>query len=322
MSALDPAERADRAGYVLVIGSANVDVSVTTARLPRPGETVPGGSVLISVGGKGANQAVAAAAGAVTHFLGRVGDDDFGHLVGRTLHARGVGLDSLVALPAAATGVATIAVDDAGQNCIIVVPGANAALEPRDVDAAADLVRGAAIVVLQCEVPLSTVYRTAELARAACVPCILNPAPWQDLDLGRLPPGVDYLIPNETEAAALTGLPTTTPAEAARAAQRLLGAGVGCVVVTLGAAGCVVADATGALHLPAYPVTAVDTTGAGDAFVGCFAAALAAGCPRHEALHRAGVYAALSTTRRGAQASYPTYTEFEAAYPSAAPASG
>jgi ribokinase len=320
MPALDSVERARDTGYVLVIGSANVDVSVTTQRLPRAGETVPGGSALLSVGGKGANQAVAAAAGAPTLFLGRVGDDDFGRLVRATLGRRGVGLDALVACPGTATGMATIAVEESsGQNCIIVVAGANGMLEARDIDAAATMLRGAAVVVLQCEVPLAAVYRAAELAVAAGVPCILNPAPCQGLDLARLPRGIDYLIPNEAEAATLSGLPCGTPAEALRSARQLQRAGARCVIITLGAEGCVVADASGARHLAAHPVKAVDTTGAGDAFVGCFAAGLAARRSPHEALCRARVYAALSTTHRGAQASFPACAEFEAAVARLAP---
>lgn len=299
---------------VLVIGSANVDVAVATARLPRAGETVLGDSAQVGLGGKGANQAVAAAlAGARVQFAARIGDDDFGRTVRAGLAARGVDITEVREIAGATTGLAAITVDAQGQNCIVVVPGANARLSPADVEALAPRIAAAALVVLQGEIPLASVAVAIDCAARAGVPVLLNPAPVGTLTLAALARGVAYLVPNETEAAQLTGLPVTTVDEALACARALVAHGVGCAIVTLGAQGCVVADASGARHHRAPAVTAVDTTGAGDAFVGCFAAALAAGLGRDAAVARALVYAALSTTARGAQASYPERAPFEAA---------
>jgi ribokinase len=300
---------------VLVIGSANVDVSVRTAVLPRPGETVIGDAALIGVGGKGANQAVAAArAGAHTRLMARLGEDAFAPMIRAELQASGVTTDEVLPVRGEATGLAAIYVDHAGQNCIVVVPGANARLAPHDLDAGAALIRDAAVIVLQCETPPATVAHAIGLAAACGTPVILNPAPSGQLELARLPRGITYLIPNETEAADLSGLPVRDAREAAHAAARLRAAGVECVIITLGADGCVAVDEHGATHHSAHAVATVDTTGAGDAFVGCLAAALAAGCGRDEAIRRALLYASMSTTRRGAQASYPRGAEYAAAW--------
>jgi ribokinase len=317
-----PAQGPKPAGhrYVLVIGSANVDVSVRTAVLPRPGETVIGDGSVISVGGKGANQAVAAAScGVVTRLVARIGADAFGHMVRGALADRGVGIEETRELPDAATGLAAIYVEHSGQNCIVVVPGANARLAPADLEALRDLIAGAAVLVLQCEIPLATVYRAVELAAACGTAVIVNPAPFHGLDLGRIARAVTYLVPNETEAFQLSGLAVETPAQAERCAAALRGQGPDCVVITLGARGCVLADETPPRHFPAHLVSTVDTTGAGDAFVGCLAASLAEGRSREESVRRATVYSALSTTRRGAQASYPRHDEFERAWQAARP---
>lgn len=299
---------------VLVIGSANIDVAVATRTLPRPGETVLGDSSVISVGGKGANQAVAAAAsGAATRFVARTGADAFGQMVRDELARRGLPAADLLALPDAATGLAAIYVEHSGQNCIVVVPGANAHLLPADVDRVGELIGTAAILVLQCEIPLPSVYRAIDVAAARGTPVLLNPAPCSGLDLARIAPRLAYLVPNETEAAQLLGQAVDSPAEAAQAALALHRLGVGCAIVTLGARGCVAAWDGATHHFPAPRVASVDATGAGDAFVGCFAAAIAAGARPTDAIRRAIVYAALSTTRRGAQVSYPERAEFEAA---------
>jgi ribokinase len=302
------------APYVLVIGSANVDVSVSTAVLPRPGETVIGNTSFISVGGKGANQAVAAAAcGAPTHFAGRVGADAFGRLVQEALRGRGVRVEQLRAIKEVGTGVATISVEDSGKNCIIVVAGANACLEPADLDGLAPLIDGAATVVLQCEIPMNTVYRAVELAANSGRPVILNPAPFRGLDLGRIAGAVTYLIPNETEASQIRGRPIDTVEQALECGAWLRDQGIECAIITLGAQGCVAIDAASARHFAGHRVAAIDTTGAGDAFVGCLAAALANSRSRPESISRALLSSALSTTRRGAQISYPELEEFERA---------
>jgi ribokinase len=303
------------ASPVLVIGSANVDVSVSTAVLPRPGETVIGNTSFITVGGKGANQAAASAAcGAATHFVGRVGADTFGRMLQEALRARGVRVEALRAISTASTGIATISVEDSGKNCIIVVPGANACLEPTDLAEFAALFETAAVVVLQCEIPMDTSYRAIELAAAADKPVILNPAPFRGLDLGRIAGAVTYLIPNETEASQMSGMPIDTVDQAMQCATWLHAQGIECVVITLGARGCVAVDGASGRHFAGHTVSAIDTTGAGDAFVGCFAAALATGRSREESIQRALLYSALSTTRRGAQVSYPEGEEFERAW--------
>jgi ribokinase len=300
------------ARHVLVIGSANVDVSVSTAVLPRPGETVIGNSSFITVGGKGANQAVASAAcGVATHFAGRVGADAFGRMLQEALRGRDVRVEELRAISEAPTGIATISVEDSSKNCIIVVPGANACLKSADLDELAPLIEGAAVVVLQCEIPMDTVYRAIEIAAGSGKPIILNPAPFRGLDLGRIAGAVTYLIPNETEASQIGGRPVDTVDQAKECGTWLHAQGIECVIITLGAQGCVAVDAQSARHFAGHSVTAIDTTGAGDAFVGCLAAALAMGRSRDESIGRALLYSALSTTRRGAQVSYPKLEEFE-----------
>jgi ribokinase len=303
------------APYVLVIGSANVDVSVSTAALPRPGETVIGHGSFITLGGKGANQAVASVAcGAATHFVGRVGADAFGRMVQGGLRDRHVLIDELKAIADATTGLATISVEDSGKNCIVVVPGANAHLTPTDLEELRPLIQNAAVVVLQCEIPMETVYRTIELAGTSGTPVILNPAPFRGLDRGRIAGGIKFLVPNETEAAQISGRPVETVDEAKDCASWLQTLGIECVIITLGAQGCVVADERPARHHAGHRVAAVDTTGAGDAFIGCLAASLATGRSRDESIRRALLYSALSTTQHGAQASYPRPEDFERAW--------
>ena len=296
---------------VLIVGSANVDVSVSAPRLPQAGETVMGDTSLVSVGGKGANQAVAAArCGAHVEFVGRVGNDAFGRMVLDCLGDAGVGTRDLAVATGLPTGLATISVDAAGQNCIVVVPGANAALTPADIDALAPCLRDVAVVVLQLEIPLPAVYHCIALAAEAGIPVILNPAPYCPLDLTRLGAGVTYLVPNETEAAQLDGRGALQDdADLLAAALRLRDSGIDCVITTLGARGCVVVDDRPPRWIDAMKVDAVDATGAGDAFVGCLAASLARGDARDDAVRRAVRYASLTTTRRGAQVSYPDVSE-------------
>jgi ribokinase len=293
--------------HVLVVGSANVDISVTARELPLPGQTVIGDGSVIGVGGKGANQAAAAAGcGATTQFVARVGADAFGRMVTDELGDRGIDVGNTKQLADAATGLAAIYVDHSGQNCIVVVPGANSRLSPSDIDASLPLIRDAAVVIVQCEIPLETVYRTVELAASEKKLVILNPAPAHQLDLGRIVGRVSYLVPNETEASQLSGIPVESVSDAERCAKLLHQKGIACVIITLGARGCVVADEHDVRHIPPHRVAAVYTTGAGDAFIGCLAASLAAGLSQDDAIRRAVVYSALSTTKRGALVSYPT----------------
>jgi ribokinase len=301
-----------KSAYVLVIGSASVDVSVMTAALPQPGETVIGHGSLIAPGGKGSNQAVAAVAcGAATHFVGRTGADTFGGLIRDGLAKRGVHIDELRALADVASGLATISVEDSGRNAIVVVPGSNGRLMPADLDGIAALIRDAAVVVLQCEIPMETVYRAIELCHASATPVILNPAPFRGLDLTRIALGVTYLVPNETEASQMWGAPVENLKQAEDCASSLHTQGIPCVIITLGAQGCMVADEQPVRHYPGHRVVAVDTTGAGDAFVGCLAASLATGRSRDESIRRALLYSALSVTARGAQVSFPRTEDFE-----------
>jgi ribokinase len=290
---------------VLIVGSANVDFTVAAARLPAPGETVTDGTLLVNHGGKGANQAVAARRlGADVRFVGCVGHDASGVAIREALAAEGIGVDGLAESTAAATGTALIVVDRAGRNQIVVAPGANRTLTVAQVQAREDDFAWADVVVTQLEIPLPCVRATLETARRHGALTILNPAPVPDARLDVLPL-VDYLTPNEGEAARLSGLPVRTPADAVPAARALRAAGAGTVVVTLGENGAVaVGEET--VAVPALAVTVVDTTGAGDAFNAGLAVALVEGRALREALGFASATAALTCTKRGAQASLPT----------------
>lgn len=301
-----------RGDGVLVVGSTSVDLTAFARRLPGPGETVLGEAFTSVLGGKGANQAVAAArAGASTRFVACVGDDPFAAVVESGLRDAGVDLSHLHRL-AGATGVAHIRVDAAGENDIVVVPNANAALEPAHVDAALgdDGDRSGALLV-QLESPLATVAHAVRRGREAGLVVVLDPAPAQPLDDG-LWAHVDVVTPNETEAAMLTGVRVDDAAGAEAAARWFLARGVGAAVVTLAGEGALVVDASGARRLAPFRVDAVDTTAAGDAFAGALAAALAAGATLDGAARRAAAAGALAVTRRGASPSIPTAAEVDA----------
>ena len=285
-------------GTVLVIGSINADLVVTLDRLPEPGETVTGGRFARHGGGKGANQAVAAArAGARVRFAGAVGDDDLGAAAIEQLAVEGVDVGAVARLEGEATGVALIAVDRAGRNQIAVASGANArvgaALVARALEAAA--LGPGDVVLLGFEVPDAAVVAGARAAGAAGARAILNPAPARDVPDGALGHGL-LLPPNGLEAAALTG--ETEPAAAARALARRANAPV---VVTVGADGALLADGDGVVEIAAPEVEVVDTTGAGDAFNGVLAAGLAAGAGIEEAARRAVEAASASVRRAGAR---------------------
>jgi ribokinase len=302
-----------RVPRIVVVGSAVVDLTVFTDRFPRPGETIFGSRFDLGFGGKGANQAVAARrCGAEVAMVARVGDDLFGPATLRNFEALGIDASPVRVTAGCSTGVAPILVDSAGQNRIIVVKGANDLLSPADVDAAEPVIAGADLLILQLEVPLETVYHAVEFARARGIRCILNPAPGQPLDLARLA-RVDYLVPNETEAELIAGQPVDTIDDAALCAERMRESGIGRVIVTLGARGALLARLDGAVHVPAVAVETVDSTGAGDAFIGSFATFLAEGLDEVEAVRRANLYAALSTTRVGTQKSFPERATFEQA---------
>ena len=297
---------------IVVIGSCNVDLTTFTSRFPNPGETMFGSRFDLGFGGKGANQAVAAKrCGADVAMVARVGNDLFGEATVRNFAALGIDATHVRVLRDVSSGVAPIFVDANGENRIIVVKGANDRLMPRDIDDAAPLLETADCVVLQFEVPLETVAYTVRVAHARGVRVIVNPAPAAPMDLDLLS-GVDYFIPNETEAEALTGMPVRTDREAEQCARSLIERGIDRVIITLGQRGAMIAsEDEGAVLVPAFKVEAKDTTGAGDAFIGSFATVLVEGCEEREAVRRANLYAGLSTTAVGTQKSFWNRADFE-----------
>jgi ribokinase len=304
------------AGRVIVVGSVNVDLVVVASRLPGPGETVTGGDVARHHGGKGGNQAVAAARlGARAAFVGAVGDDDFGTAARAALVAEGIDVTHLLVAPRP-TGVALIVVDERAENLIAVAPGANASPTAAFVAAAlAALAIGPGDVVLvSCEIPPAAIRAALAGARAAGATSVLNPAPADGLDAATTALA-DVLTPNEAELALLAGQPAAGAGDVEVLARRLLAGGVGrrSVVVTLGATGALAVPGDGpATAIPASHVVPVDTTGAGDAFNGALAAGLAAGLPLGAAVRRAVTAAGLSTTRAGARGGLPTASELAA----------
>jgi ribokinase len=302
---------------VVVIGSLNMDLVANVPRYPQAGETLRGSRFRLFPGGKGANQAVAAARlGASVAMVGRVGDDPFGPAVRDSLRSSGVDTTHVQTDPAAATGVGIIAVDPAGQNHIIIVSGANDRVDEEDLRGAADLLAGARLLLLQFEIPMPIIEQAARQAHESGILVFLNPAPSAPCppDLLSL---VDCIVPNELEAQAFTGVTITDVATAERAAERLLELGIPRAIITLGERGCVCASQEGVWHEPALAVKAVDTTAAGDAFIGGLAAAWVRGKPMREAVRFATCAAGLSVTRAGAQASLPDESEVRAAYQTA-----
>ncbi len=295
---------------ITVVGSLNMDLIARTPRLPRPGETILGHGFHTAPGGKGANQAVAAARlGAQVTMVGRVGGDDYGRALLRTMARDGVVTERIVVDNGASTGVALIELDDEGENSIIVASGANMQATPDDVEAAADALTASDALLLQLEVPLPVVQHAARTARSHGVTVILNPAPARPLP-DNLLQKVDYLIPNETEAGLLAGREVDNLPTAWDAARVLREKGVGTVILTLGAQGALVVSEE-ERHVPAFQVQVVDTTAAGDAFVAGFAVALTKGLAVQEATRYACAAGALAATRLGAQPSLPTAAEVE-----------
>lgn len=296
---------------IVVVGSSNTDMVVKADRIPAPGETILGGAFVMAAGGKGANQAVAAARlGAEVTFVARLGADPLGDQAVAGYRREGILTDLVVRDPDRPTGVALIIVDARGENSITVALGANEALSPDDVERAADRIRAADAVVMQLEVPLAAVERAAALAAAAGVPVILDPAPAPDAGLpAALLAHVTCLKPNESEAERLTGIRVIDVASATRAAADLRARGPRTVIVTLGAAGAVLVDDAGARHMPAHPIVAMDTTAAGDAFTGALATAVGRGGSWDDAVRLALAAGASAATRMGAQPSLPTEAE-------------
>ena len=286
-------------------------MTVRVPRLPAPGETVGGGDFRVTGGGKGANQAVAAArAGASVHFVTALGTEDIGDRALDSLAAEGIDLRFVRRVPDAPSGIALILVDDAGENVIAVASGANAALRPEDVEAIAMTVEPGDAVLVQLEIPQPTVEAAVALARRRGARLILNPAPARPLSSALLA-AVSLLTPNEHEAAALADLGSAV-VDPARMAAVLHDRGVADVLITLGAAGVLVSSAAGSLSIPAFAVDAVDTTAAGDVFNGALAVALIEGRALPDAARFASAAAAISVTRPGARASAPHRAEIDA----------
>ena len=294
---------------IVVVGSYNTDMVVKAARIPRPGETVLGGDFFMAPGGKGANQAVAAArAGGNVQLIARVGEDGFGEQAIEGFLRDGIGVKHIIKDAVRPSGVALIMVDPRGENSIAVASGANAALSPDDIGRTARIISRADVLLLQLETPLEAVRCAAEIASRHGLLIILNPAPAQSLDddLLRL---VSILTPNENEAETLTGIRILDARGSARAADVLLSRGVKAVCITLGAKGCYLASEGCRGLVPAFDVVAADATAAGDVFNGALAVARAERKPLPEAVRFASAAAAISITRIGAQPSAPSRRE-------------
>lgn len=290
-----------------------MDLVTRTPRLPIAGETLQGYEFFTAPGGKGANQAVAAARlGISTQIVGRLGDDDFGRQLLAGLQAADVQTDGILVDESASSGVAVIAVDDAGENNIIIVAGANGCVNQQDVERLTDLLPGAAALLLQFEVPLPAVLAAAQAARQAGVLVILDPAPAKENIPPELYPLIDIITPNEIEASQLVGFPVNGQEAAAKASAELRQRGVGTVIVKLGAQGVFCAAGAETFFVPAFSVRAVDTVAAGDAFNGGLAAALADGRSLRDAVVWGAAAGAISATKAGAQPSLPDRKTFDA----------
>ena len=299
-------------GKLLVVGSINMDLVVRVERIPKEGETVPGGNLNFIPGGKGANQAVAAAlAGVEVSMIGRVGDDDNGRKLLNNLKSKGVKTGGIRIDDSVSSGLALISVDSNGQNSIIVVAGANGMVTVEDLKEKEDLFCESDILLLQHEIPQEAIAGAVRMANAYGTKVILNPAPYRVVPKELLKM-TDYLIPNETECAELTGYSVDTEEGMNKAADYLLNLGVDTLLITLGRRGVFMVTKTSRQLIPAFSVKAVDTTAAGDTFIGSFAASLLAGGQLHEAVRYGCAAAALSVQRFGAQTSMPSKKEIEA----------
>jgi ribokinase len=299
-------------GRVLVIGSFVTDLACLCGELPRSGETVFGTDFRSGPGGKGANQAVAAKrAGAETKFLSKVGDDPLGAAAKSFLLAERIG-DDILTDEEAPTGAALIAVkSDTGENAIVVAPGASLRISDDEIASFLSDLAPEDVIVVQTEAGIRVIDAALDAAGKIGARVLLNPAPYVPLGAARVSEA-DVVTPNETEASQMTGIEVNDPKSAAAAAEILRERGCAAVVITLGANGCIVSDAAGTRLIPPFPVNAIDTTGAGDAFSGNLAAALAEGAELDEACVRASAGAAISVTRRGTAPAMPFRSEIEA----------
>jgi ribokinase len=297
---------------VLVVGSANMDLVVTSERFPKPGETIFGKNFEMFPGGKGANQAVSCAKlGGLTYFLGKMGDDDFHNLLSTSLTQSGVNIEDVIIEKNAHTGIALISVDGKGENQIIVISGTNMNFSPEDLLTKKDYFARVKVVLVQLEIPIETVIQAARLAKENGAIFILNPAPAVELS-DELLSMVDCITPNESELELLTGIKITDQKSQEDAAKHLLNKGIENVIVTLGSLGSLLVNKNECTLYKTYTVQAVDTTAAGDSFSGALAYSLANNVKLKDAIKFANYSAALSVTKMGAQSSMPTYKEVKA----------
>ncbi len=290
---------------IVVLGSCNTDMVVKSSRLPVPGETILGGTFMMNPGGKGANQAVAAArlGGNVT-FVTKTGNDLFGRQSIELYNDENINTEFISSDPDLPSGVALITVDGEGENCIVVASGANGSLSPADVKDAEKEIASADILLMQLEVPIETVEYAAKMAKKNGVKVILNPAPAQSLSNDLLS-NIHMIIPNETEAEIISGIKVTDVESAKKAADMICSKGVDIVVITMGSAGALIKEGNQYHQIPALRVKAVDTTAAGDTFCGAISVALSEGKSLVDAIKFANQCSAITVTRMGAQASIP-----------------
>lgn len=297
---------------IIIFGSINIDLVAKAPHLPKPGETLLGSDFFTAPGGKGANQAVAAAKlGVTTHIVGRVGGDSFGTELINSLQASGVQTDNVMVDNTTSSGVAVITVDDAGENNIVVIPGANGRVNQEDIGRLSQLLPSAKVLLLQLEIPISSVIAAAKAAKEAGVTVILDPAPARSQLPEELYPLVDIITPNEVEASELVGFKVDSEETAKKAAKVILQKGVKTVIIKLGAKGAFCALAKENFYLPALSVQAIDTTACGDAFNGAFAAALSHGLSLQKCVTWGMVAGALAATKQGAQPSLPDRESFD-----------
>lgn len=296
---------------IVVIGSSNTDMVVKTSHLPAGGETVLGGTFFMNAGGKGANQAVAAARyGNRVVFVAKTGDDLFGKQVLKSLEQDNIVTDYVFVDKENPSGVALITIDSEAENCIVVAPGANMSLSPADIDVASEEIRNADVLLMQLESPVETVTYAAKMAAEAGVPVILNPAPAPAEPLSEeLLKNLYLITPNRSEASRLSGIEVKDMESAYRAAKAIRDMGPKCVIITLGNEGSLLDDGAMPMRVEALKVEAVDTTAAGDTYNGVLASVIAEGRSLIEAMREANVAAAISVTRMGAQPAAPTREE-------------
>jgi len=294
---------------IVVIGSTNTDMVIKTGNLPAPGETILGGEFFMNPGGKGANQAVATSrlGGDVT-FIAKTGNDIFGEQSIENLRREGVNTGNMIVDPENPSGVALITIDSKAENCIVVAPGSNMTLKPKDIEKAIEQIRVAEIILLQLEIPIETVEYAAQIASRNNIKVILNPAPAQKLSNSILKK-IHILTPNETETEILTGVKVMNANTAEKAAKILNKKGVEIVIITMGASGAFIHTDSLSELIPAPEVKAVDTTAAGDTFNGALAVAVSEGFSIREAVQFANKAASIAVTRLGAQASTPYRSE-------------